>query len=173
MHTRHTSYTVLLKCITDFLLTSRLYCRFWNRTKSAAQRFYTGRGLYRRSGISPSPEEFSLLLALIIEYAIHLCKYFLLFFTPYITAFYTLYASANAAQTAQKPNITAYTSGSTGRIRICIIASKWIPLISLGIPAYLIKELPVLDIVRLHIDRLSCMVLGKHIIAKIGIGYCA
>ena len=97
---------------------------------------------------------------------------FFYFFTIYITAFYTLYASTNAAQTAQKPNITAYTSGSTGRIRICIIASKWISLISLGIPAYLIKELPVLDIVRLHIDRLSCMVLGKHIIAKIDIGYC-
>ena len=36
------------------LLPSRLYCRFWNLTKSAA---FAGRGLYRRWGIAPRPEE--------------------------------------------------------------------------------------------------------------------
>ena len=38
----------------QFLLSSRLYCRFWNFTKSAT---LVGRGLYRRWGIAPRPEE--------------------------------------------------------------------------------------------------------------------
>lgn len=40
--------------VCKFLLSSRLYCRSWNFTMSAAE---AGRGLYRRLGISPSPEE--------------------------------------------------------------------------------------------------------------------
>ena len=36
------------------LLSSRLYCRFWNFTKSTAN---AGRRLYCRWGISPRPEE--------------------------------------------------------------------------------------------------------------------
>ena len=39
---------------TSLLLSSRLYCRSWSYTKSAI----TARGLYRRSGIAPCPEEF-------------------------------------------------------------------------------------------------------------------
>ncbi len=47
------------------LLSSRLYCRFWNCTKSIINHFkqcLMTRGLYRRSGISPCPEEFTFIL---------------------------------------------------------------------------------------------------------------
>ncbi|EES92403.1 hypothetical protein CLG_B0336 [Clostridium botulinum D str. 1873] len=37
-----------------YLLPSRLYCRSWDFTKSA---IHMARGLYRRSGITPCPED--------------------------------------------------------------------------------------------------------------------
>ena len=74
-----------IECITDFLLSSRLYCRFWNCTKSATQIYCAGRGLYRRLGIAPSPEEFSLLFVPIIKYTFLLCKYFFYYFTNICT----------------------------------------------------------------------------------------
>ena len=54
------------KVFTQFLLSSRLYCRFWNLTKSAAEKQVAD--CNRRWGIAPRPEE------LIVDLTIvHLC----------------------------------------------------------------------------------------------------
>lgn len=43
------------------LLSSRLYCRFRNLTRSASVSYTKVRGLYRRLGLTPYPEDLSLL----------------------------------------------------------------------------------------------------------------
>ena len=63
----HAAITSLaVKAFTQFLLSSRLYCRFWNLTKSAAEKQVAD--CNRRWGIAPRPEE------LIVDLTIvHLC----------------------------------------------------------------------------------------------------
>jgi hypothetical protein len=57
------------------LLPSRLYCRPWNLTRSCGP-FLIARGLYRRWGIAPRPEDF--LLMPIIHYCIAVVKHYFL-----------------------------------------------------------------------------------------------
>jgi hypothetical protein len=64
--------------VTQFLLSSRLYCRFRNYTRSAT--VTVGRGLYRRWGITPRPEELIFICICMIAQKYSAFKNFLFLF---------------------------------------------------------------------------------------------